>query len=118
MKIKFKIYIGTDFIKNNNIKCKIISEEKYIPHGDILGNGEKNNDNAEYFSTIEKAATFISDYIDLLEKNDSISAIVYLNKFSNFKTFKNEKIVEILDLIQLNPNYSQIKSFDEIIDKD
>ena len=114
--LKFEIYIGKNLFQGQaeSVVAGVIPKF-FIPNGKCKLDGSLiQNENTIYFNRIYDVGTYFADWFDLVGDTKTMKAIIYLNKFSTYKTFVGHEIIDIIDKIEKNPDYLELRTFDEL----
>ncbi len=117
--LKFTVYIGENMV-NGQHKSDIAIENVVamvypdypIPHGQIALNGKLYLQQTDCFWSIENLVTYFCDWFDIIENKNRIVADIHLNIVSLHKTFRGDKILEILNKIGQSQNLQVLRTFD------
>lgn len=101
-RLRFAIYIGKYLFdgQGENIVAVVKAEDgQYIPRGRYNLDGTRKDAWMECFETIRNAGTFVADWFDVFKDPDCVSASIYLNDFSLYKSARGSEILDILDML-------------------
>ncbi len=115
-KLNFEIFIGSKMVvgQAENIVA-IVKPQFFIPEGRYYLNGSEKQNEFECFTRIYDLGTYIADWIDFVEDEKKISAMIHLNIYSLKKIFKGKEILSIINAIDKNRNYQIIRDFNKLI---
>ena len=113
--IKLEIYIGAGMLKGQGDDIvAVVCLPACVPKGQYDSSGKGVSMGMVGFQLLPLLGNYITDWIDFLEDEDKISAVIYLKKISHKKVFRGKQIVKVIDAMAQNDTRKGVDTFNDI----
>jgi len=113
--IRFEIYIGAGMLKGQGDGIvAVVDLPACVPKGQYDSFGKECSIGMVGFQLLSLLGNYIADWIDFLEDEDKISAVVYLKKRSQKKVFRGKQIVKVIDAMAQKDSRKGVDTFNDI----